>query len=58
MPVPKQTPIRGTVRPVLFAIGAAVMIAAAELGRLLDRTRPPVDGRCPGCPHRSPRSIP
>lgn len=61
MPVPTRPPMRGIVRPVLFAAGAVVMILAAELGRLLERTRPPVDNRCPGCPHRSsssPRSIP
>ena len=64
MPVPKQTPMRGIVRPVLFAAGAVLMVVAAEVGRLLERTRPAVDDSC-ACrnghrPHRSssPRSIP
>ena len=64
MPVPTRPPMRGIVRPVLFAVGAAVMIVAAELGRLLERSRPPVDDSC-ACrnghrPHRSssPRPIP
>jgi hypothetical protein len=48
--------MRGVVRPALFAVGAAVMVAAAEVGRFLDARRFP-----PCCPHRStdpPRSIP
>jgi hypothetical protein len=59
MPVPKRPPMRGIVRPVLFALGAAVMIAAAALGRALDATRPAVDDTC-ACRngHRSHRSSP
>ncbi len=44
--------MRGIVRPVLFAAGAVVMVTLAALGRLRETTRPPVDGRCPRCPHR------
>jgi hypothetical protein len=56
--------MRGIVRPVLFAVGAAVTVAASTVGRLLDQIRPDVDDTC-ACrrhrrPHRTstPRSTP